>query len=276
MASIDTPIVCPVIVGPGSQLAALDALLARVAAGQGRVVLIAVEAGVGKSRLVAEARSRPAGHGFAMLAGHCFESDRAVPFAPLADMLRAFGAAGPESGDALDSATPQLAALMPERVSLPAAPAADAAQDRWRATQAFARFVAETAGRVPLLLVVEDLHWSDDASLEALLLAARRVVTLPLLVVLIYRDDEITLALAEMLTAPDRERLAVEVRLARLDYEETDAMLRAICAQRRPICGDFLCALFDQTEGNPFFIEEVLKSLVAAGDIYLTGGARRR
>lgn len=81
------------------------------------------------------------------------------------------------------------------------------------------------------------------------------------------RNEEGNASLAAWLTTCDRERLAQRLQLSRLDYEQTDAMLRAIFQQSWPIRGDFLSALYGLTEGNPFFIEEVLTTLIVRGDI---------
>src|SRR6185437_11650468 len=85
-SSIDTPIVCPVIVGRAPLLVALDAHLAAARDGRGGTVVIAGEAGIGKSRLVTEVRTREAARDMLVLVGRCFEPDRVLPYAPLLDM----------------------------------------------------------------------------------------------------------------------------------------------------------------------------------------------
>src|SRR4029079_16990672 len=84
---------------------------------------------------------------------------------------------------------------------------------------------------------------------------------------LTYRSDETPPGLAHFLAGLDRERLAVELRLPRLTPADVDAMLRAIFDLPRPVRAEFLEAIYALTEGNPFFIEEVLKALIAAGEI---------
>src|SRR5262245_42839375 len=84
----DTPIVCPVLIGRAAQMATLERLIAEVHKRHGQVVLIAGEAGIGKSRLIRETTVRAIDQGFSMLQGRCFESDRVLPFAPLLDLLR--------------------------------------------------------------------------------------------------------------------------------------------------------------------------------------------
>jgi predicted ATPase len=137
-------------------------------------------------------------------------------------------------------------------------------------------FVTDLAGIQPLLVVVEDLHWSDGISLEFLPHLARRVAGVPLLLVLTYRDDEVDVVLARFLAGLDRERLASELRVTRLSASDVEAMVRAILALPRPAPADLLHVLFSLTEGNPLFVEEMLKSLLVSGDVSYTDGAWRR
>jgi DNA-binding CsgD family transcriptional regulator len=266
-------VVCPALIGRAAQLAVLDRLIELSRDGQGQVALIAGEAGVGKSRLVAEVRARAATQGFAILQGRCFEPDFVLPYAPLLDLLRAqLGAASPTALAAmLGPLAPYLAALLPE-FAVTLTPALEPEQERRRVEQAFVRFFLHHSRAHPLLVIVEDLHWSDDASLDVLLTLARRSSAQPILLLLTYRDSEATASLAQLLATLERERLSSEARLAPLDYLEVDAMLRAIFDQQRPIRSEFLSALYALTEGNPFFVEEVLKSLIAAGDIFYAHG----
>ena len=127
-----------------------------------------------------------------------------------------------------------------------------------------------------MLLVVEDLHWSDDLSLEFLQYLARGVAPHALAMLLTYRSDEVQPRLRHVLAQLDRERLAQEVTLTPLTREEVGAMLRATFALQRPLRAEFLEAIYSLTEGNPFFVEEVLKSLVAAGQIFYTDGGWER
>jgi DNA-binding CsgD family transcriptional regulator len=271
-------IVCPVLIGRAPQLDALERRIALARDEHGQVALIVGEAGIGKSRLVAETRARAVEHGFAIFQGRCFEPDRALPYAPLLDLLRAFLAAHivDEIADALGSSAAELAKLLPKLAdilpnSIPN-PILAPEQEKRRCFQALTQFFTRSATRQPLLIIIEDLHWSDDTSLELLLILARRVASAPIFLVLTYRGNEVQPGLAHMLASLDRERLADEIRLTALDEAEVDAMLRVIFDQRRPIRSDFLSALYTLTEGNPFFIEEILKSLITAGDIFYTRG----
>ena len=123
-----------------------------------------------------------------------------------------------------------------------------------------------------MLVVFEDVHWSDQASLEVVQQLARSARSTPLLLVLTYRADEVNPDLRQTLAALDRERLAVEVRLGGLDASQVGAMLRATLGLDRPVRSDLVELVAGLTDGNPFFIEEVLRSQRAAGDLALVNG----
>src|SRR5437762_2319197 len=123
-AAFNRPVVCPVLVGRAPALAALERLAERARDGRSQTALIAGEAGIGKSRLVAEIKARARQRGMAILEGHCFEPDRALPYAPLFDLLRALPA-GPPAGDLardLGPAAHDLARLFPELAALAPVP----------------------------------------------------------------------------------------------------------------------------------------------------------
>src|SRR5438445_12068848 len=86
----DTPVLCPILIGRVHDLNALRSLVDRVKSGQGQVTLLSGEAGIGKSRLVAEVKTSAAAHDFLLVQGSCFPTDHAIPYAPLLDLLRSF------------------------------------------------------------------------------------------------------------------------------------------------------------------------------------------
>jgi DNA-binding CsgD family transcriptional regulator len=273
--SLDKPVVCPVVVGREDEITALERALERVGEDGGQTILIAGEAGVGKSRLIAAARGRADGLGFLSLQGQCFEPDTALPYAPLIDLIRTCligkppealashpGAAAPELGRLV----PELASLLPALAAPPASQ--DPEQEKRRLFHALTQFILGQSGAGHVLLVVEDLHWSDETSLEFLLSLARRAPAHPLLLVLSYRSEEIGPGLRHFLAELDRRRLARELVLKPLTRGGVGAMLRAIFAhQEHPVRGAFVDALSTLTEGNPFFVEEVLKSLAVTGHL---------
>lgn len=274
---IDMPVLCPVLIGRAASLEALVRLLADAAGGRGCTVTVSGEAGIGKSRLVAEARSAAVARGFTVVQGNCFETDRVCPYAPIVDLLRAFCDAHPPSDlvSGLGPSGGELLQLVPELRAWGVVPVdrglAEPEQEKRRLFHALVGFLLHLADHAPLLVVLEDLHWCDDTSLEWLLYLARAIATRPVAVLLTVRSDEISPALQHTLAALDRSRLAAELSLVPLDRPEVDAMLQAIFGLQRPSRDEFLDAIHTLTGGNPFFIEEVLRALVAAGGIYRSG-----
>jgi predicted ATPase len=221
--------------------------------------------------------------GLLVLQGRCFEPDRALPYAPLLDLLHTFFSA--RSPDDIlreaGSTAPELVKLLPELATvlpdLAPTPAFEPEQEKRRLFQALTQFFTCLAARQPLLVVVEDVHWSDDTSLEVLLYLARRLAPHPILLVLTYRSDEVHPSLAHFLAVLDRERAATELALSRLTAGEVDAMVRAILELNRPVPAEFLDLMYALTEGNPFFgnpffIEETWKSLITASELHLAEG----
>jgi predicted ATPase/DNA-binding CsgD family transcriptional regulator len=274
------------LIGRSPHLDALVQLVEQACAGQGQVVLVTGEAGIGKSRLNAALKARL--HAQAepcavqILEGRCFEPDTTVPFAPLLDVLRGFLASRPagEGAAALIQTAPDLVTLLPELAGLLPSPVPgsprDPQQEKRRLFQALTRFLIGLATDRPLLLLIEDVHWSDDTSLDFLLALARTLAAQPMLLLLTVRSEEVQPALARFLADVERERLATELPLTRLNRIEVGIMLHALFPQSRPLPEDFRETLFALTEGNPFFIEELLKALIMAGDLSYSHGTWNR
>jgi DNA-binding CsgD family transcriptional regulator/predicted negative regulator of RcsB-dependent stress response len=259
---------CSVTIGREAELGLIREHLARCAPG---VIVIAGEAGIGKSRLARDAATLARDLGYQIVQGACFESDAGAPFAPLRDLLRSLATTtGPEeiarlAGDRASS----LAHLLPDLA--PAFPNA-ARHEKRDLFDALDRLLAALAEASPLMVLLEDLHWSDADTLAFLLVLAQRSTTRPLAVVLTCRDDEIGPDLAYFLAELDRARLALEVPLNGLAPREVEAMLRAVLGLTRRAPADLLHLLLTLTEGNPFFIEEMLKVLGATGIDSITTG----
>ena len=194
------PLTCPVVVGRVQELTTLRLLVDRVHSGQAQVALISGEAGVGKSRLVAEVKASATAHGFLLLEGQCFQTDSASPYAPLLDLFRAYFARRTPTtlpdpmhsfAATLARLLPELALLFPALSTLPTPPAVEPEEEKRRLFAAMTHFVTEQAAQHPVLLVVEDIHWSDDLSLDLLLHLARRCRQVPLLLLVTYRSEEL-------------------------------------------------------------------------------------
>jgi DNA-binding CsgD family transcriptional regulator len=282
MAAFNELVVCPVLIGRTAELAAFHLCVEQVKSGKGQVALLSGEAGIGKSRLVAETKAYAAAQGFLLLQGNCFQTDVSYPYAPLLDLARS--SAAKQLAAAVDSDLAHFARelhlLVPDVVPLPPdqAPLAssDPEQEKRRLFTALAHFFTSQATKQAMLLTIEDIHWSDDTSLDFLHSLARRCPAHPLLVLLTYRSDEVRASLRHFLAQLDRERLAQEIPLARLARDEVDAMLRAILALLHSARLELADPIYALTEGNPFFVEETLKSLIASGEIYYANGRWER
>src|SRR5690348_10636369 len=194
-------IVCPVLIGREKDLAALQTCLEQTKRGEGLVALIGGEAGVGKSRLVEETKTYAADQGFVLMQGNCFQEDRTFPYAPFLGLLRTyFSGTAPlmrkndltPFAQELSQFLPDVTPLIPERPPLILAPSVDPQQEQRHLFALLLHFFTEQATRQPLLCILEDLHWSDETSLELLVYLTRNCRHLPLLFVLTYRSDEVS------------------------------------------------------------------------------------
>src|SRR5260370_5389169 len=196
-AGFPSPITCPVVIGRVQELTTLRLLVDRVHNGEVQVALVSGEAGIGKSRLVAEVKASAAAHSFLLLLeGQSFQTDSAFPYAPLLDFFRAYFARlarlTPTSlPDPTRSFASTLSRLLPDLATLPAPVSGDPEEEKRRLFAAMTHFVTEQAAQHPMLLVVEDIHWCDDLSLDLLLHLARRCRQGPLLLLVTYRSDEL-------------------------------------------------------------------------------------
>jgi tetratricopeptide (TPR) repeat protein len=283
---LDKPVTCPVLIGRTRELADLYSLIDVARSRQEHAALISGEAGIGKSRLVAEVKSAALAQGFQLFQGICFQEDTSYPYAPLLDLLRAYYASCPIQTLSADQEQfvrelvqllPDLALLFPQHVPSSPPQKLDPEQQKRRLFTVLTHFFTNEAAQQPVLLIVEDLHWCDESSLEFLLYLARHGISQQLFFFFTYRSEETSPYLSHWLAQLERERLALEFALRRLSYTEVDAMLQAIFASPHPVPGELLGTIYTLTEGNPFFVEEMLKSLISAGELrYVDGRWERR
>ena len=281
--AVNRPILCPKIIGRIPEFAALGLLVEQAKGGQGHIALIAGEAGIGKSRLVSELKALAVVEGFLVVQGACFPTDLTYPYAPLLDLLRSLVASNPKASltAAVETLARDIFPLLPELVPDQTTPLSrlEPEQEKHRLFAVLATFFLYLSTQSPVLLIIEDAHWSDDTSLDFLHYLTRRSASQPLLLLVTYRHEEIQPELSSWLAQLDRERLAHEIRLVPLARNEVDTMLSAIFEERhtsfdmrRFLHGELLDTLYTLTEGNPFFVEETLSSLFAAGDIFYVQG----
>jgi DNA-binding CsgD family transcriptional regulator len=251
------------MVGRAEALEGLKALL-EASGEHGRTALISGEAGIGKSRLASELARVAEAAGRRVRQAHFFEQDEGIPYSAISRLLKDIAATddgrtalSPFAGD-LMRVEPSLAGIAPAG-SARGSDEEGAAAEKRRVLDALTALVAALSAGRPHVIVFEDLHWADDSSLDATLQLARAAIP-GCLLVLTYRSDEVTPALGSLLAHLDRERLASEVTLGPLTLSQVERMLRAIVGGRGTR-GDLLHVIHQLAEGNPFFVEEVLRSL---------------
>ena len=269
-------------VGREAERAELAGLVDRAGRGQGSLVLIGGEPGVGKTRLTEELGSEAVAKGFRVLVGRCYEIDGAPPYVPFVEILEQAlaAAASPEAFRALLGAdAPEVAKLLPglrrQFPDIPAPLELPPEQERHYLFNSLRDYLARAAAGRPLFLVLDDLHWADEGTLLLLEHFAERIPRLAVLVVGTYRDTEVTPdhRLARSLEDLLRRRLAHQVSLKRFPEEGVAGLLRALSGQEPP--ASFVGAVHAETQGNPFFTEEVFKHLAEEGRLYDEDGRFR-
>jgi DNA-binding SARP family transcriptional activator len=233
--------------------------------GSRRLVVLAGEAGIGKTRLAAELAGHAYAEGAVVLFGR-FEEDAPAPYQPVVQMLRGW-AAGASLGPLAERLGPRAAELgivLPE-FGPPAAAdggtlrGSELGAQRLRFFDALAALLAEIAHGVPLLVVLDDLHWADLPTLQLVGHLVRAPAPERVLFLATTRAEEGSEALGSLLTGLRREGVLQRIDVSGLDAEETGALVTALGG--RTATPAFVEQLHGETEGNPFFIEEVVHHL---------------
>jgi DNA-binding CsgD family transcriptional regulator len=255
-----TRILCPVLVGRDAERERLDAAADEARRGGGGVTFVSGPAGIGKSRLVAEAAGRGQARGMAVLQGRSVPSRVPVPYRPLAEaLLTAPGA--PASGAAPPGFEAALGAIVPAWRDEQQAQVA--AESPVVVAQVVLRTLAAVNPARGCLLLLEDLHWADPETLHAVEYLADHAAAAPVRCFATLRDDPGTEA-AELLARLDARRAAEVIRLRPLpDGAVAEMARRSLGSEALPDeVGTFL---HDHAEGTPFLVEELLAAAVAEG-----------
>lgn len=246
------------------------------------LLLVSGEAGIGKTRLAQEFADRQRWQGIRILQGRCYEFERVLPYQPMAEVLRSL----PPTLAAWSAAavpewiTAQVARLAPdlfaqERAQPGATPAGlQGGEEQERLFDGVSRFLAQVASQAPLLLILEDLHWATDSTLQLLHYLARALIDQPLLIVGTLRLEAVHAAhpLVTLDRRLAREGLARRLHLSPLSAAAVAALIGQLSGAGEA-AGLLADRLYQETEGNPFYLIETIKALFEQGAIRLEAGA---
>jgi len=265
----------PVLVGRADELARLEAALERSAAGEPWIVLIGGDAGVGKSRLVGEFAARARDRDIRVLTGACLDlGGEGVPYSPFLEALRALGQELPPDSlaELLGETGVELALVAPGFARYLASPAGDGATtsadrpttpglaDQARLFELTLALLERLGDDRPLVLVLEDLHWSDTATRDLLAFVVRNLRRGRVMVTGTFRSEDLERghSLLAQLAEIGRNRNVERLDLRPLDFTAQREQLTAILGRRpeRALAE----RIHARAEGNPFYAEELLAS----------------
>jgi serine/threonine protein kinase/tetratricopeptide (TPR) repeat protein len=269
----DTP-----LVGRESEREQISAALQRALAGRGSVVLIWGEPGIGKTRLGKAVQDDARSLGCLCLTGHCYEMEGSPPAIPFVEILEgALSEIGSQRmRTLLEEGCADLVRLAPRlrndfpHLSTP--PDLPPERERWQLFGAYSTLLERMAQDLPLLLFLEDLHWADASSLNFLRFLAPRLSEMPVLLIGTLREgaqydsEHLQEALEDIL----RRRLALQLTLDRLSEPQVDSMVKALLGREVP--PRLRAAVFQWSEGNPFFVEEIVQHLLEEGILFDSRG----
>jgi DNA-binding CsgD family transcriptional regulator len=244
----------PVLVGRDAFLTLMESRLADAAAGAGRVLFVAGEAGIGKTRLLGSLTRRAQASSFAVARAAAFPGDVQSLGGLLLDLASDLvSAPEPVLGDLGQSLT--------SRIRANPADAGDAHHRRRLLVQDAADLLVTAEPGIPVLIILEDLHWADELSLDVLGHLAGRIANRPMLIAGAYRSDELypSLPLRDLRARLLAQRLAEEVRLPRLGLDQTATMTSATLG--RPVPAQLVAAIHERTDGIPLHVEEFLAAI---------------
>lgn len=252
------------LVGRESELSVLMTRYRSACEGRVEIVVLAGESGIGKTRLATDFAAWAAAQGADVLQGRAFETGGRLPYQPLVDALRLRIERENAPDDLLEDVwlteLSRLLVELRERYPDLAAPGPEDAASRIRLFEALARLVAAFAERAPVLLVLDDIQWADVASLDVVHYAVRRWNDAGARILLLFP----TSGIHPWLVGGDRGIRVERVELGPLRADDTRKLVHLL-SDSSPSSDDFAKWLHRETGGQPFFIAETLRALLAAG-----------
>ena len=269
------------LIGRDKELGDAREFLARLGRGKGGLLLIGGEPGVGKTRLSKAIMEEARTHRALCWVGHCYEMEGMPPFTPYAEILDLAARQVPlrTFREVLGDAAPEIAKIQPSlRETFPDIPPPlelPPDQQRQYLFRKYREFAERSCRVAPIVMLLDDLHWADDASLGLLEYLAGYLAELPIFVIGTYRDVELEVnrPFARVLESLTRQRLATRIALRRLDEGRVAELLGSLGGGTPPV--PLVHVIFKETEGNPFFVEEVFHHLKEEGRLFDSAGAWR-
>ncbi len=269
------------LVGRHRELSALRQGLDQALTGTGGLLLLGGEPGVGKTRLAEDVAAEAAEHGALALTGRCYEGADDEPYTPFIELLEQATRSIDDTRfrDMLGRDASQVARIFPDLRNLfpdiPPAIEVQVDQERRDLFNAVRDSFTRIAQARPLVLFFDDLHWADDSTLALLRHLARSLSELPILVLATYRDVELDIrpAFSDSLEQLLRRRWAERLEIRRLGDADTAALMSGLVGQTVP--AEWVAMVHEATEGNPFFVEEIVKHLAEEGRLLDEDGRLR-
>src|SRR5271165_579986 len=258
------------IVGRRRELEAFRAAFDRMLAGRRQLILISGEAGIGKTRCAEALAESAEDQGALVLWGRCREEAGAPPYWPWVQILRSYVDASSLDEVRLNmgAAVKDIAALVPEL--LDSSQATDLTRDgvtdsspaRFRTFDAIRQFFHQAAQQVPIILVLDDLHWADAPSLSLLEFLSEELLRVRLLIVGTYRDADAArkTPLLSTLGALSRDSECRRARLSGLSESAIGEVAERLCDVS--LSDSAIKAIYQQTDGNPLFAIELIKVII--------------
>lgn len=262
-----------VLVGRQEEWDRIAGLMESILAGTGRLVLLSGEPGIGKTRLAQEVTLKARHWGFLAATGRSYESEQNVPYFPFLEVLTTlYECAHPSIRADVPRRWPYLGRLLPDQVGFIPAPV-EGQEDQFLLFRAITGFVEAVAEMQPVALLLDDLHWADEASLRLLQHLARSTRGHRVLLFGAYRDVDVHRRhpLERVLFDLSRELLLDEVEVRSLDLAGTRALMAEIMGDEQDL-DELADLVYRRSDGNAFFIQEMLHALIEQGDIYREDG----
>ncbi len=268
-------------VGRESEGSAIRAAIDRARTGHGSIVMLWDGPGVGKTRLAMEMAEYASSRGFRCSVGRCYERDEPHPYLPFAEIIESNLAQaaslddyrrqmGPYAAE-LAQIAPSLRRIFPD---LPKPLELPAAQQRTYLLQSLAEAMAEAARTRPCMYLLEDLHWADESTLALFIYLAHRIAQIPAVIIGTYRSEYSENSPSLVRTLEELIRMGVRPqKLGGLSKDAVAQMLHRLSQREAP--ESLVSLIYEESQGYPFFVEEVYRHLLEEGKVFDEGGQFR-